>query len=125
MAIGREAEAAAVSRFLADLSSGPGVLLVTGEAGIGKTTLLRAPQSNIFGYTILSATPGESEICCEYAGLADLLEKVPAAAIAGLPPPQRDAIRQAVLRTQSRSRRPDSRTTATAVLTLLRWLARR
>lgn len=59
----------------------------------------------------------------EFAGLADLLEWVPAAIVAGLPVPQRRAVRQAVLRAEPSLRSADPRTTATAVLTLLRSLS--
>jgi len=45
MLVGRDAETAEISRFLRELSSGPRVLLIEGEAGIGKTTLLREGQN--------------------------------------------------------------------------------
>ena len=61
----------------------------------------------------------------EFAGLADLLDTVPAAVVGGLPVPQRQAVRQAVLRAEPPQRSADPRTTATAVLTLLRSLARK
>ena len=77
------------------------------------------------GHMVLSAFPAEPEAPLEFAGLADLLEGVPAALVAGLPVPQRHAVRQAVLRTEHPQRSADSRTTATAVLTLLRSLAKK
>jgi DNA-binding CsgD family transcriptional regulator len=72
-----------------------------------------------------TVVPAESELPLEFAGLADLLDGVPAAAIDGLPPPQRRAIRQAVLRAEDQSRVTDPRTTATAMFTLFRALAGR
>ena len=74
---------------------------------------------------VLSAFPAESEVPLELAGLADLLEWVPAVLVDGLPVPQRHAIRQAVLRAEPAQRSADPRTTATAVLTLLRSLAKK
>jgi DNA-binding CsgD family transcriptional regulator len=126
MFIGRDAEAAEISRFLHELSSGPRVLLIEGEAGIGKTTLLREGQNAAvqLGITVLSAFPVESEVPLEFAGLADLLDRVPAAVIDGLPAPQQQAICHAVLRAEPPRRPADPRTVATAVLTLLRRLAR-
>ena len=125
MFIGRDAEAAEISRFLRELSRGPRVLLIEGEAGIGKTTLLREGQNAAvqLGITVLSAFPVESEVPLEFAGLADLLDRVPAAVVGGLPVPQRHAICHAVLRAEPPQRSADPRTVATAVLTLLRSLA--
>lgn len=125
MPIGRDAEAARISKFLRDVPNGPRVLLIEGEAGIGKTTLLKEGHDTAvrLGVTVLSAYPVESEVPLEFAGLADLLETVPAVLVDGLPGPQRQAVRQAVLRTESVQRPADPRTTATAVLTLLRALS--
>ena len=104
---------------------GPRVLLIEGEAGIGKTTLLKEGHDTAvqLGITVLAASPVESEVPLEFAGLADLLETIPAVLVDELPGPQRQAIRQAVLRTESVPRPADPRTTATAVLTLLRALS--
>jgi DNA-binding CsgD family transcriptional regulator len=125
MFIGRDAEAAKIGRFLRELSTGPRVLLIEGEAGIGKTTLLRQGQDAAVqrGITVLAAYPVESEVPLEFAGLADLLDTVPAGVFDALPVPQQKAVRQAVLRTEPLERSADPRTTATAVLTLLRSLA--
>jgi len=125
MPIGRDAEAARISTFLRDVPRGPRVLLIEGEAGIGKTTLLKEGHDTAvqLGITVLSAYPVESEVPLEFAGLADLLETIPAALVDGLPGPQRQAVCQAVLRIESVQRPADPRTTATAVLTLLRALS--
>jgi DNA-binding CsgD family transcriptional regulator/tetratricopeptide (TPR) repeat protein len=125
MPIGRDAEAARISGFLREVPRGPRVLLIEGEAGIGKTTLLKEGHDTAvrLGITVLFAYPVESEVPLEFAGLADLLEAVPAVLIDGLPGPQRQAVRQAVFRTESMQRPADPRTTATAVLTLLRNLS--
>ena len=59
MPIGRDAEAARISRFLGELPRGPRVLLIEGEAGIGKTTLLKEAHDTAvrLGHTVLSAFP--------------------------------------------------------------------
>jgi DNA-binding CsgD family transcriptional regulator len=125
MLIGRDAQVAKINRFLRELSGGPRVLLIEGEAGIGKTTLLREGQNAAvqLGITVLSAFPVESEVPLEFAGLADLLDRVPADVVGELPAPQRHAICHAVLRTEPPQRPADPRTVATAMLTLLRSLA--
>jgi predicted ATPase len=125
MLMGRDAEAAKIASFLGELDGGSRVLLIEGEAGIGKTILLREGHAiaTQVGMMVLSAFPVESEIPLEFAGLTDLVEKVPAAVIDGLPLPQRQVLRQEVLRTVPQVRAADPRTMATAVLTLLRHLA--
>jgi DNA-binding CsgD family transcriptional regulator len=125
--LGREAEAAKVSRFLGELSCEPHVLLIEGEAGIGKTTLLREAHDMAvrLGHMVLSAFPAESEVPLEFAALADLLERIPPDVVGGLPVPQRHAVCQAVLCAEPAQRSTDPRTTATAVLTLLRGLAKK
>lgn len=127
MPVGRDAEAATISRFLHELPEGPRVLLIEGETGIGKTTLLGEGRNAAaqLGITVLTAYPAESEMPLEFAGLADLLDTVPPAVVDGLPVPQRRAVRQAVLRAEPLQQPTDPRTTATAVLTLLRCLAER
>jgi len=127
MPVGRDAEAAKISRFLGELPCGPRVLLVEGEAGIGKTTLLKEAHNTAvrLEYMVLSASPAEHEAPLDFAGLADLLEWVPAALVDGLPMPQRHAVREAVLRAKPAPRSTDPRTTAAAVLTLLRSLAKK
>ena len=126
MPIGRDAEAARIGGFLDEVPRGPRVLLIEGEAGIGKTTLLKEGHDTAIqlGITVLSAYPVESEMPLEFAGLADLLQTVPAVLVDGLPDPQRQAVRQVVLRTESGQRPADPRTMATAVLTLLRNLSK-
>ena len=124
--IGRDAETVRITRFLGDLPRGCRALLIEGEAGIGKTTVLNEGRTAAvqLGITVLSAYPVESEVPLEFAGLADLLETVPSV-VDELPGPQRQAVRQAVLRLEPLQDPADPRTTATAVLTLLRTLARK
>jgi DNA-binding CsgD family transcriptional regulator len=126
MIIGRELETARVSQFLTELEAGPRVLLIEGEVGIGKTTVLQAGHESALqrGITVLSTSPVESEVPLEFAALADLLEMVPAGLIDQLPVPQRRAIREAVLRAEVQQGATDPRTVATAVLRLLQTLAR-
>lgn len=68
-------------------------LLLRGEAGIGKTSLLDAAirQARSRGYRVLAVTGLESEAQLPYAGLQQLLQPVLASA-RGLPAPQRSAL---------------------------------
>jgi DNA-binding CsgD family transcriptional regulator len=123
--VGRDAETAQMAAFLEMLPRGPRILLIAGEAGIGKTTLLghcRGIAAKL-GLTILSSNPIEAEMPLAFAGLSDLLDQVPEPLLDLLPGPQRRAVRQAVLRAESPADPVDQRTISTAVLGLLRRLA--
>jgi len=123
--IGRKSEIAKIEGFLDHLPDGSRTVLLEGEVGIGKTTLIDwgrdAAQGR--GLTVLSARPVEAEFPLEFAGLADLLEGVPGVLIDTLPAPQRQAVRVAVLRDELPESPLDPRTIATAVLTMIRALA--
>ncbi len=76
--VGRTAERAAVEEFLADQRAQPRALLVEGEAGIGKTTLVRQliAAARERGYPVLSCRPMRSEMGLSYVNLVELLEAV-------------------------------------------------
>ena len=123
--IGRKSEIAKIEGFLDHLPDGSRTVLLEGEVGIGKTTLIDwgrdAAQGR--GLSVLAARPVEAEFPLEFAGLADLLESVPGVLIDTLPAPQRQAVRVAVLRDELPESPLDPRTIATAVLTMIRALA--
>jgi hypothetical protein len=97
--VGRHDEVAAIEQFLDTLGEESRVLLVKGEPGIGKTTMVQgaARSARERGYMVLAAAPAESEMPLDFAGLADLLATVPSTLIRGLPRPQRDALFVSVL----------------------------
>jgi DNA-binding CsgD family transcriptional regulator len=70
--------------------------LVTGDPGIGKSTLLRAAgdHADAAGFLVLATTGVESEAALPYAGLYDLLRPA-LGAVDTLPPAQRDALSKA------------------------------
>ena len=123
--VGRHDEVAAIEQFLDMLGAGSRVLLVEGEPGIGKTTMVQAAARSASerGYVVLAAAPAELEMPLDYAGLADVLATVPNHLIEGLPRPQRDALVVSVLLTEAPTGAPDSRTIATAVVSLVRGMA--
>ncbi len=92
--LGREGPVADLDRFIRGLATRPGVLVIEGEAGIGKTLLWQAAVDAAAerGYRVLVARPAESETSLAYSGLADLLTHADEACLEGLPVPQRRAL---------------------------------
>jgi DNA-binding CsgD family transcriptional regulator len=72
-----------------------GVLVVRGEAGIGKSALLEYATSSASGFQVIRATGVESEMELPFAGLHQLCARM-LDEIALLPGPQRDAMRTAL-----------------------------
>jgi DNA-binding CsgD family transcriptional regulator/tetratricopeptide (TPR) repeat protein len=93
MLVGRDAEMALLGKALAEAAEHGGALLVTGAAGIGKTSLLDAAATTARsrGYKVLAVTGLESEADLPYAGLHQLLQPVLPSAGA-LPGPQKNAL---------------------------------
>jgi DNA-binding CsgD family transcriptional regulator len=124
--IGRDEELAVVERVLAGFVPAPRGVLIEGEAGMGKTTLwlegVRMAEAR--GFRVLQARPAESEAQLSYAALTDVLGGVFDESADALPPPQRQALAAALLRT-SADPEIDERTTATAVSSVLEALAAR
>jgi DNA-binding CsgD family transcriptional regulator len=123
--IGRAAELEAIEAFLDALDRGPAALVLEGEPGIGKTTLMRAgvATARARGARVLSCTASASETRLSYVALADLLADVDGDAVAHLPPPQRDALDAALLRADPRLADADWRAVATAARSVLARLA--
>ena len=98
--VGRDAELAVVAQFLETIREEPRALLLTGAAGMGKTTILRwgLVEAERTGLRLLLARPGEGESQLAFAGLADLLGPMSNAAFAELPDPQRHALDAALRR---------------------------
>ncbi|HET9738400.1 MAG TPA: AAA family ATPase, partial [Solirubrobacteraceae bacterium] len=77
MLIGREAELGRLMRALETARrGGSDVLVVQGDAGMGKTALLEALIAAAEGMTVLRARGVESEAGVPFAGLAELCEPV-------------------------------------------------
>ena len=91
--IGREAGLARLRGLVDPVPQASQVLLVTGEAGMGKTVLLAdaAGRARSAGMRVLSVTGRESESRLAFAGLHQLLRPVLSSA-AGLPGRQAQAL---------------------------------
>ena len=123
--VGRDQELAAVGEFLDGLPAGPGVLLVEGEPGIGKTTVWLAGRDRAqqLGHRVLWCRPIQTETPLAFVALADLLEPILDETLPRLPAPQAGALEIAMLRAEAGARRPDRRTVSAAVLGAIRSLA--
>ena len=117
--IGREAGMARLRALVDPIPQASQVLVVTGEAGMGKTVLLAdaAGRARSAGMQVLSVTGRESESKLAFAGLHQLLRPVLSGA-AGLPGRQAQALTGA-LGLAADPVAPDPLLTGAAVLTLL------
>src|SRR6266576_5484948 len=97
MIVSRMAELARLDALLAALVRGEGgALVLHGEAGIGKTTLLDTLAERCDGaVTVVRACGAETEAELAFSALADLLEPV-LGELAALPTPQAAALRGAL-----------------------------
>src|SRR3984957_20213989 len=122
---GRDAALARLRGLVDPVPSSSQVMVVTGEAGIGKTVLLAAAadQARSAGMRVLSVTGRESESRLAFAGLHQLLRPVLSGA-AGLPGRQAQALSGA-LGLAADPGAPDPLLTGVAVLTLLSDLSER
>ncbi|MFC7619003.1 AAA family ATPase [Microlunatus sp. GCM10028923] len=92
MLIGRGAEQRAVDALLTDAAvSRGGALLLTGEAGIGKTRLLEYASSRATAFQLLRVAGSETEQDLPFAGLAGLLRPL-LDRLDLLPEPQAEAL---------------------------------
>ena len=120
--IGRDDELNAVRSLLA---SPPGVVVIEGEPGIGKTTLLRAGVAEARGYTVLQASAAGAETRLSFSTVRDLLDGVFDEIADELPPPRRRALAVTLLREEPDASAPDPGAIGVSLLTALRVLAAR
>jgi DNA-binding CsgD family transcriptional regulator len=94
--LGRARECARLDGLLAGARAGrSGVLVVCGEAGVGKTALLGYTASRAVGMRVLRAQAVEAESDLAFVVLADLVEPV-LGFLEGLPGPRASALRVAL-----------------------------
>ena len=123
--VGRDAGLARVRGLVDPVPQAGRVLLVTGEAGMGKSVLLAdaAGRARSAGMRVLAVSGRESESNLAFAGLHQLLRPVLSSA-AGLPGREAQALLGA-LGLAADPGAPDSLLTGVAVLTLLSDLSER
>jgi DNA-binding CsgD family transcriptional regulator len=120
--IGRESELAILHSFLDSIPTGPSALVLSGDPGIGKTTVWKEglAGAQLRHYRTLSCSPVEAETRLSYAALGDLLEPILEVALPTVPEPQRQALEVALLRSPRSGARADQRAVSLAVLGCLR-----
>ncbi len=126
--VGRDAELEALESFLDRSHEGASpVLLLEGEAGIGKTTLWRVgvALAREGSYRVLEARPASAETGVPFAALADLVGGSLQEVADALPAPQRQALEVALSLAEPAGAPPLPQTIAAAVLSCLRELARK
>jgi DNA-binding CsgD family transcriptional regulator len=122
--VGREDELAAVEAFLSRIEEGPCALVLSGEAGIGKTILwetglAEAEQRDV---RVLVGRGTEAEASLSFAGLSDLLASAFADVASLLAPPRRRALEVALLLAEPGETSLDPHAIGLAVLDVLRAL---
>ena len=121
--VGRESEQAEIGRLVERARSGlSGVLVVRGEAGIGKTCLLDAVASSAADFDVVRLVGIESEMRLGFAALHQLLTPF-LDGIDSLPPPQARALKAAFGISDDVA--PDQFLVGLAALTLVTTAARR
>src|SRR3954447_24943880 len=123
--IAREEELGSIEAFLAELAQGPATLVLSGEAGIGKTILWEAgvEQAERSTSRVLTCRGVEAEALLSFAGLSELLAPVLDETAASLPAPRRRALEIALLLAEPGGQAPDAHAIGLAVLDVLRTLA--
>ncbi len=114
---GRTGECDVLDRMLEDVRSGrSAVLIIRGEAGVGKTALLRHASRRAAGFRVAQIAGVEAEMELPFAGLHQLCAPM-LAHLDALPRPQQGALRVALGRAAGPP--PDRFLVALAVLSLL------
>src|SRR5262245_38585660 len=123
--VGRVSELEAIERLLDSLDEGPAALILEGDPGIGKTTLLLAATelARLRGLQVLSCTGSPADARLAHAALADMLRDVEDQEIELLPGPQREALDAARLRIQPESGTIDPLAICTASLAVVESMA--
>jgi DNA-binding NarL/FixJ family response regulator len=125
LVVGRTSELAAIDAFVHEASMGPGVLVLHGPPGIGKTTLWLAglDSASSLGFRVLRSRPTDVEAELPYNGVDDLLADVDTSVLGALPDPQRRALAIALLLEEPGDQPVQPRAVAMAFLNVLRDLA--
>lgn len=120
------AEQRAVSGFFARVETAASGLIIEGDPGSGKTTMLRSvlDVARHRGFTVLCSRPSAADAVLAYASLADLLSGVDPTVWQGLPAPQRLAIERVLLCADDGGRATDHRAVSAAFVAVLDRLLR-
>ena len=123
---GRESEMRSLEDFLERTAAAPSVLVLSGEAGIGKTELWQAglQRARARGTRVLAHRAVEAEAVLSFTGIAELLSPVAADVSPALDEPRRRALEGAlVIEGSSGGSAVEPRAIGLAVLDVLKALA--
>ena len=127
--IARDRELRALIDALGSTDAGPRAVVLEGEAGVGKTALLRRALEYAYegGRGVLLSSPASSESRLAFAALGDLLDLEIDDVLPVIPPPQRRALEVALLRSDdvAAGTQIDERMIGVGTLSALRALAAR
>ena len=125
--IGRDEALGSIRAFLAAVERGPMALVLSGEAGIGKTILWEegVAEAERRFERVLTCRGIEAEAALSFSGLSDLLSDVVADVAPLLLPVRRRALEVALLLAEPGDDVPDARAIGVAFLDILRILAER
>jgi|SoiMethySBSTD1v2_1073268.scaffolds.fasta_scaffold27606_5 DNA-binding CsgD family transcriptional regulator len=122
--IGREGELGSIEAFLARAEDGPSALVLSGEAGIGKTVLWQAGVEEARGSaSVLLCRGVEAEAALSFTGLSELLGDRLEQVASSLATPRRRALEVALLLVEPGETAPDPHAIGLAVLDVLRALS--
>jgi hypothetical protein len=123
--VGRDDELAAIQAFLTEIEHGPRALVLSGEAGIGKTILWETGVGEARGSfgRVLTCRGVEAEASLSFTGLSELLGDLLEEVEASLAPPRRQALEVALLLAEPGETALDPHAIGLAVLDVLRALA--
>jgi DNA-binding CsgD family transcriptional regulator/tetratricopeptide (TPR) repeat protein len=117
----------AIQKSVRDALSGGRSVLLSGPAGIGKSTVLGGIVEWVreTGARVLYSSPAQADARLPFVVLIDLLSPLPPTAFDGLPPVPRRALDAALLRGEVTDVQPDPLAVRLGVLHVLRDLAAR
>jgi DNA-binding CsgD family transcriptional regulator len=123
--IGRDAERAVIGAFLDRAATGPAALVLTGPAGIGKSTVWRAAiaEARRRRFRTLTTRAVEAEAELAFAGLADLFDTSFDEIADRLPEAQRRALDVALQRVPGESQAPPPLAVSLGAVAVIRALA--
>lgn len=97
--VGRDAEVANIWAFFSTASGTPAALVITGDAGIGKTEVWKhAVRAVGQSCRVVSCQPAPAERPLAFSALNDLFDDVAVEVLSALPGPRRRAVEAALLR---------------------------
>ena len=125
--IGREGELDCVEAFIDEVGGGPAALVLSGEAGIGKTVLwqIGVAEARRRLACVLTCRAVEAEAALSFAGLSELFGDALVEVADSLLPPRRRALEVALLLAEPGDGPPEQLAIALAVHDLLGVLAQR